>query len=350
VIKIQGKLIFSLIIVNLIALFFILVGKLGFINKLLMVVTKTFLIPLVISLLIFYILKPLNDIFIKKRLSKGMSSLLTLIIFAFILSGLLSYFSSYAYSEFKHISKVVIMVFSDSKQMDLYIRWISNFVNVSEVYDLVLELVKNYIYQIGYNFARLVSYFMSTFSAVFLIIVIVFYMLKEGDKFKGSILKYIPENNKGLLNDILVESDDILNHYVTGQAKVALALATMIFVGYKVIGMPDALILSTVTFILAFIPFVGFFISMIIPLVIALGMGFYMFMKLIVIFVIVQTLKGRVIVPLIMAKSMDIHPLTDIFLVILAISIGGPFAAFAVVPVYAILKNIVKIARSQKKL
>jgi predicted PurR-regulated permease PerM len=57
----------------------------------------------------------------------------------------------------------------------------------------------------------------------------------------------------------------------------------------------------------------------------------------------VQTLKGRVVVPAIMAKSMNIHPLTDIFLVIAAIAVGGPFAAFAVVPIYAILKNIILV-------
>lgn len=345
-VKIQSKLFRSLITVNLIVLFFILLGRINFINKLVIVIAKTFLIPLFISLLIFYIVRPLNNIFIKKRLSNGKASLLTLIIFTFILSGFLSYFSRYAYIEFKQI----LIVFSDSKLMDGYIKWISNFININEIYNLVLELVKNYIYQIGHSFAKLVSYFMNTFSAVFLIIVIVFYMLKEGGKFKDMILNLTPGNYKEFTEEVLLESDDILSHYVTGQAKVALALSVMIFVGYKLIGMPDGFILSSITFILAFIPFVGFFISMIIPVVIALSMGFYMFIKLIAVFIIVQTLKGRVVVPAIMAKSMDIHPLTDIFLVILAISIGGPFAAFAVVPVYAIIKNIAKTVKNQNKL
>jgi predicted PurR-regulated permease PerM len=119
----------------------------------------------------------------------------------------------------------------------------------------------------------------------------------------------------------------------------------MIFIGYKVIGLPNAMILSTITFILAFIPFVGFFISMIIPVVISLGIGIIMFGKLLVLFIIVQTLKGRVVVPAIMAKSMNIHPLTDIFLVIGAIAVAGPFAAFAVVPIYAIVKNVILVLK-----
>jgi len=39
-----------------------------------------------------------------------------------------------------------------------------------------------------------------------------------------------------------------------------------------------------------------------------------------------------------MGKVMKIHPLTDIFLVIGAVAMGGPLAAFAAVPAYAVLK------------
>jgi predicted PurR-regulated permease PerM len=74
-----------------------------------------------------------------------------------------------------------------------------------------------------------------------------------------------------------------------------------------------------------------------------------MVLKLSVIFITVQTLKGRVVVPAIMAKSMKIHPLTDIFLVIGAIASGGPFAAFAIVPIYAIMKNAILSMKSNKE-
>jgi len=69
-------------------------------------------------------------------------------------------------------------------------------------------------------------------------------------------------------------------------------------------------------------------------------MGFVMIAKLAIVFIIVQTLKGRVVVPAIMSHAMKIHPLTDIVLVIGAISIGGPLAAFLIVPIYAIFKTI----------
>jgi len=344
---IQSKLIRILLIVNLSTLAVILLRKIQILNRITGTVSRAFLIPLVISVLIFYMVRPLNSIFLKKNISSGKASMLTICIFTFILGGFLTYFSRYAYEEFMQISRQLWVVINNKKQMDGYLNFINSLININQIYDLLINMVKNYLQQIGNSFIRIGSYFMNAFSTAFLIIVIVFYLLKDGHKFKKRVIYFIPEKYKIIADSILSESDNILSHYVTGQAKVALSLAVMIYLGYKIINMPNALLLATITFILAFIPFVGFFISMIIPIVIALSMGLYMFLKLLIVFIIVQTLKGRVVVPAIMAKSMNIHPLTDIFLVIMAIAVGGPFVAFSIVPIYAILKNIVITVRNQ---
>jgi predicted PurR-regulated permease PerM len=298
-----------------------------------------------VASLFFYIIRPLNNIFVKKGLGTGKASLLTLVICSFILSGLIYYFSQYAYEQFKELREQLMSTIHKNKDIEGIISYINQFISNNQVYALAADMAKNYMQKIGHNFMRILGYFMNTFSMVFLIIVIVFYMLKDGHKFKGRTLYLVPDKYKAILDRLLSESDVILSHYVVGQAKVALSLSIMIFTGYKIIDLPNAMILSTITFILAFIPFVGFFISMIIPVVIALGMGIIMFGKLVVVFIIVQTLKGRVVVPAIMAKSMNIHPLTDIFLVIGAIALGGPFAAFAVVPIYAIVKNAILVLK-----
>lgn len=335
--------------INLFLLALILLGKIALVHRLITTVNKAFVVPVLISVLIFYIVRPLNNSFIQKGLTRGKASLLSLLIASFVLCGFFTYFSKYAYGQFNQIINQLVAMVNNKSQFDGVINWINKFINVNEIYALATAMVKNYIYRIGHGVVKLASYFMNTFSFVFLVVVIVFYMLKDGDKFKNKVLIFVPKKYKDTAFEILTESDSILSHYVTGQAKVALSLSIMIFTGYKLIHMPNALLLSSITFILAFIPFVGFFISMIIPFVIAVGMGFSMILKLSAIFIIVQTLKGRVVVPAIMAKSMCIHPLTDIFLVIGAIAAGGPFAAFAIVPVYAIIKNAVLSIRSNKE-
>ncbi|MCM8710226.1 AI-2E family transporter [Clostridium sp. SYSU_GA19001] len=335
------KLIYIFVVINLILISLILLGKINCIQRLTVAAIKTFLIPLFISVLFFYLIRPLNNIFIKKGIKRGKASLLTLVICMFVLGGITAYFSRYAYGQFRQLVQQLSVIINDKKQMDGVVSFINQFININEVYSLLASMAKNYVQHIGRSFMRVGAYFMNTFSIIFVIIIIVFYMLKDGHKFKEKLLVLIPEKYKKISDEIISDSDSILNHYVIGQAKVALCLSLMIFAGYKIIGLPNAILLSAITFILAFIPFVGFFISMIIPVVIAISMGTAMFLKLVALFIIVQTLKGRIVVPTIMAKTMKIHPLTDIFLVIGAIAVAGPYAAFAVVPIYAIVKNAV---------
>jgi predicted PurR-regulated permease PerM len=210
------------------------------------------------------------------------------------------------------------------------INEISKYININDIYKTYISTVNNYIKDMIQNLSRSVNYVTDTFSKILLILVTIFFLFKDGENFKDGFVKLFPKKHRQVLHKILSESDEILSQYVIGQSKVALSLATMIFIGYKIINMPNALLLSSITFILAFI----------VPWIIAFSMGLNMIIKLGITFLVVQTLKGRIVVPAIMGHTMKIHPLTDIFLVIGAVAMGGPIAAFTVVPFYAILKVI----------
>jgi predicted PurR-regulated permease PerM len=275
-------------------------------------------------------------------MKRGYASFLTLVISSFIFSGILTYFSSEIALQFHNIVKQLSSILENQNLKGGLIYELGRYINVNEAYKYVTNLAQNYLRQFAHSIISLLGYLLNTFSTILLVIIIVFYMLKDGSIFIEKFLAFVPSKYKHISSTALNDSDEILSHYVTGQAKVALSLATMIFIGYKIIDMPNAILFSSITFILAFIPFIGFFISMIIPIVIAISIGFDMLIKLIILFIIIQTLKGRVIVPIIMARALNIHPLTDIFLVIGAVAIGGPIAAFVIVPVYAVIKSIIK--------
>jgi predicted PurR-regulated permease PerM len=274
-------------------------------------------------------------------MKRGWSSFLTLSISTFILSGIVNYFSHSIAAQFRDIIKQFTNLVEDENTKKDFINKISPYINIDEAYKYINDIVQNYLKQLVHSIIVLFQYILNTFSTLLLIVVLVFYMLKDGNKFKNKILFFIPKKHKDIASKILSESDNVLSRYVIGQATVALSLSIMLFVGYKIIGMPSALLFCSITFILAFIPFVGFFISMIIPSIIAISMGLTMVIKLSIVFLIVQTLKGRVVVPIIMSRAMKIHPITDIFLVIGAVAVGGPIAAFAVVPIYAVTKSVV---------
>ncbi len=69
--------------------------------------------------------------------------------------------------------------------------------------------------------------------------------------------------------------------------------------------------------------------------------------------IIVQQIDGNVIYPNVIGKSLNIHPLTIILILLVAGNLSGILGVFLGVPVYAILRTlvvfVVKIVKQSKQ-
>lgn len=339
---IKKRIITYLIIFNLLVILIILLGKIVILRELINVLASVVMIPIVFGVFLFYILKPLNRIFLKKKLNRGRAAGLTLIIFLFIASGIIAYFSDYFINQMNNLKSLFLSIMEQNGMggniEDLIAKNMSN----AEYYNRILSDIHKYSSTVLTTVRQTLNTGMKLFSNLLLVLLIAFYLLKDEKEIRENIVKIFPKKYQDRISDIVHESDDNLSLYIMGQLKVATALALMVFVGYKIIGMTSPLLLSSLTFILAFIPFIGFFISMIFPFIIAISIGWNMIVKLLVLIVIAQALKGRIVVPLIMGRTMKIHPIMNIFLVVASAALFGPIGAFIAVPLYSILRIIFK--------
>lgn len=335
-----------LIVLNLLLIAIFLILKLKFISTFFHEVFNIIIVPIIFSVFIYYIIRPLNNLILKMNLKKGFVAIVTILIFIGVVGGLLFYFGTYFFKQFVDLINNFKDIFLNEDKIKKFIDGLDNYINADDIYNYTVKVFEKYMNNYIFSIFGIVKRGINVFSDVLLVVLIVFGLLNEGDKLKESFLKLIVPKYKKLSENILIKLDEVLSSYITGQALVALSLATMVYFGYLFIGIPHRLILALITFILAFIPFVGFFISMIIPYILAITMGFMMVVKLSAIFLIAQTLKGRVVVPFIMSKAMNIHPITDIFLVMLAVALFGPLGAFIVVPIYSMIKILILEVRA----
>lgn len=332
------KVITYLLIANLTVILIILIGKFDIVLNFIDVIFSIVVVPFIFGVFLFYILKPLNSLFIKKKIKSGRAAMLTMLIFFFIMAGIIKYFGDYFVEQFIILKDVFLKIAQERGIVEQINKLFNGDAMNVDYYGRIVGYLEKYIGLIIISGRQIFNKGMQLFSDVLLVVLIVFYLLKDGKKIEDLILKYTPDKYNDVMDKTLEESNKVLSSYILGQATVALSLAIMVYIGYKIIGMTSAAILASITFILAFIPFIGFLISMIIPFVLAISMGTTMFIKITILFLIAQTLKGRVVVPLIMGKTMKIHPITDIFLVVGAATLIGPIGAFVVVPIYALIK------------
>lgn len=333
----RKKVIAYLLIANLAIILIMLIGKFKVVLSFIDVVFSIVVVPIIFGVFLFYILKPLNRLF-RKKMKNGKAAMLTLLIFFVVMAGTLKYFGDYFIEQFFILKSLFLRIMQERGIIEKINKMLNGDLGTVDYYGKFIAYLEKYIGLVILSGKQIFNKGMQLFSDVLLVILILFYLLKDGHKVGDIILKYTPSKYKKVMDETLNQSNKVLSSYILGQATVALALATMVYIGYKIIGMTSPMLLASITFILAFIPFIGFLISMIIPFALAISIGMPMVIKLSILFLVAQTLKGRLIVPLIMGKAMKIHPITDIFLVVGAATLVGPIGAFVVVPLYALSK------------
>jgi len=89
------------------------------------------------------------------------------------------------------------------------------------------------------------------------------------------------------------------------------------------------------------VPYLGPLIAITPAVIIAIVTSPFMIIKLAVVWTIVQLIDGKFISPQIMGKSLHIHPITIIFVLLTAGSLFGVAGVVLGIPGYALLKVIV---------
>ncbi|MFC6180085.1 AI-2E family transporter [Lactiplantibacillus daowaiensis] len=170
---------------------------------------------------------------------------------------------------------------------------------------------------------------------------ILFYLLKDGHQLPHYLAKFIPTKRRASFLQVLTEMNNQVSNYIRGQLTVAFFVAVMFAIGYWIIGMKFALTLGIAAGILNLIPYLGSFLAMVPSVVIALVISPWMLVKVLIVFVIEQTIEGRVISPLVLGSSLAIHPVTILIVLLVSGKIFGLMGVIFGIPGYAILKVLI---------
>ncbi len=89
------------------------------------------------------------------------------------------------------------------------------------------------------------------------------------------------------------------------------------------------------------IPYLGPYIGLVPAIFIALSMSFKEVILVIVVCVVVQQIDGNLVYPNVIGKTLDIHPLTIIMILLAAGNIAGLLGMILAIPLYAVSKVVV---------
>ena len=161
---------------------------------------------------------------------------------------------------------------------------------------------------------------------VFLTPVLTFYLLRDYDRILVWLRGLLPRGREAGVVEFAQEYDLLLAKYLRGQLTVALVIGVLTSVLLFVIRFPYPFLLGALAGVMGLIPFLGLVLSIIPAVIVALVSGSVLvsLVKVAVVYGSVQILDGGVISPRIVGDSVGLHPVW----IVLALSVGGFFFGF----------------------
>lgn len=170
---------------------------------------------------------------------------------------------------------------------------------------------------------------------------IIFYFLRDGKQMKETFVNQLPTAVRPSVSRILSGMNSQLSSYVQGQVTVAIVVGIMFSILFTIIGLPYAVTFGISAGFLNMVPYLGSFLAMVPVVILALVEGPLMLAKVAVVFTLEQTIEGRFVTPLVLGSKLSIHPITIMFILLTAGATFGVWGVFLGIPIYAAIKVIV---------
>ena len=341
---IGGKfIIYILLIVILLGIAIYLYTEISYIFTPINTIVNSIITPIIVAYVFYYMLNPLVNFF-SKKISRFSASLLAILVgvitVLIVIIGVVPIIVEQtqnlitALPRYIEIVKGYLEEYSDNAYVQVVVEYVNKNLNVSKISQRLISIATSIAQGV-------VSSISSTASVLITMPFVLFFLLKDASQFNKFVISLLPKKFEKSVAETIDEIDDKVGSYIQGQMLVSLCIGVMLFIGYNVIGLHYAFSLATIAAFLSIVPYLGPAIAITPAMLVAASTSWVMVVKMLVVWGIVQFLEGNIISPNIMGRSMNMHPLTVIFVILIGVNISGVVGAILGIPVYSILKVLI---------
>ena len=341
---IGGKfIIYILLIVILLGIAIYLYTEISYIFTPINTIISSIITPIIVAYVFYYMLNPLVNFF-SKKISRFSASLLAIFVgiitVLIVIIGVVPIIVEQtqnlitAMPRYVEIVKGYLEEYSDNAYVQVVVEYVNTNLNASKISERLITIATSVAQGI-------VSSISSTASVLVTMPFVLFFLLKDASKFNKFVISLLPKKLEKPVAETIDEIDDKVGSYIQGQMLVSLCIGVMLFIGYNVIGLHYGFSLATIAAFLSIVPYLGPVIAITPAMLVAASTSWIMVVKMLVVWGVVQFLEGNIISPNIMGRSMNMHPLTVIFVILIGVNISGVVGAILGIPVYSILKVLI---------
>ena len=178
---------------------------------------------------------------------------------------------------------------------------------------------------------------------IFVIVPIVgFFFLIEGRAIKRAFIEIVPNRYFEMVLNLLHRIDSQLGGYIRGLVLSVIIISMLSIVGLRIVGLQDYLVVGTIAGLSNVIPYLGPIIGIVAGVIAALlqysTLSWGTILPVVGVFMFVQIMDNVFVAPVVVARSVNLHPLLVIFVVLVGNHLFGAVGMLLAVPITAVIK------------
>ncbi|MEJ2594831.1 MAG: AI-2E family transporter [bacterium] len=293
--------------------------------------------PFFIAIILWYVIKEIKNLIGKisvrgKRLPgwwRGFFAMIFIFLFGFGIFELISI----------NVVQMNKLAPEYREKLDNLVQQVGSYINDPQIIQYARQTLTDL------DFAGLITAFVNSLSSAVadftVVFVYVIFLLLEETSFTKKVQKLFPGKGRKLyeFDQIIKKIDKAAGSYVNQMVVISLITAVISYVALLIMGVDFPILWAFLIFILNFIPYIGPFISSLLPAVLAVfqfGDLLY-FVYVFAVLEVIQIILGNFVQPKMMGKSLNISALTVLLTLAFWGSIWGVVGMILSVPVTAIL-------------
>lgn len=179
-----------------------------------------------------------------------------------------------------------------------------------------------------------------SFVPILMIPILVFYFLNDFSLIRRATAYVVPQKWHRRGRKLLEDIDVSLGRYIRGQILVCLFLAVMATLFFWLMKVPFFVLLGIIIGITDLIPYFGPLIGAAPALLMAATVSWKLVVIVAAFIVVLQFVEGNLLSPLIVGKSLHMHPIFIIFAIFLGGEVAGLLGLLLAVPFFAVARVV----------
>jgi predicted PurR-regulated permease PerM len=319
---------------------------------LLIYVVRTVFIYVVIAVLLAYFMYGPVRWLRNRRVPRGLAILLVFLGIVVVIGGLVALITPVMYNEAADFAKDVPALLADI-EAKLNAAMERAFPGGGQQFafnDAVMQAVENLRQNLPQTLQSSFAFVSKTLNSsitfllgLILIPLMCYYFLVDAEKFKNSFKKLFPHTYNERIETTFSMMNVMLGNYVRAQITLSFIMALLVTVGLSAFGVKYALLLGLLAGFAELIPMIGPVIGFFPAALIALSASPVKLLLVVILYAGLHLLENNVLVPRIMGKNMDLHPLTVIIAMMIGAQVMGLLGILIALPATAAAKIALNI-------